>query len=399
MPDTEPQPHASLLPVFLIVLVDVFGMTLVIPLLPIYAESFHASALQATLLVSVFAACQLVSGPLLGHASDRTGRKPMLLISQVGTCIGFIVLARATSLWMIYVSRIIDGVTAGNLTIAQAYIADNTPPEQRARSFGLIGIAFGVGFFIGPAVTGFLSAAYGLNAPIWVAAAMSALSILATATLLKDRARPAVATRGRLEALSWKTYIQYFARPVLRGRLFQFLFFMLSFSTFISGFALFAERRFEWDGRPFGPREIGYLFAFVGFLGIILQGGFIGRLVDRYGEATLVTAGLVSLVVGYVGLGLAFTVNALVATVVVASFGHGVVRPALTSLITHQAEPHEQGAVLGLTQSLTSMASIAAPFVAGLLIQFGQLTAWAWLAAGLAAVGMVFARHREPVTV
>ena len=228
---------------------------------------------------------------------------------------------------------------------------------------------------------------------------MSALSILATATLLKDRARPSVATRGRLEALSWKTYVQYFARPVLRGRLFQFLFFMLSFSTFISGFALFAERRFEWDGRPFGPREIGYLFAFVGFLGIILQGGFIGRLVDRYGEATLVTAGLVSLVVGYVGLGLAFTVNALVATVVVASFGHGVVRPALTSLITHQAEPHEQGAVLGLTQSLTSMASIAAPFVVGLLIQFGQLTAWAWLAAGLAAVGMVFARHREPVTV
>ena len=400
MPDAGPQqPHASLLPVFLIVLVDVFGMTLVIPLLPIYAESFHATPLQATLLVSVFAACQLVSGPLLGHASDRTGRKPMLLISQVGTCIGFIVLARATSLGMIYLSRVIDGVTAGNLTIAQAYIADNTPPERRARAFGLIGIAFGVGFFIGPAVTGFLSAAYDLNAPIYLAAAMSALSILATATLLRDRARPSAAEGGRLDALSWKTYVQYFARPVLRGRLLQFLFFMLSFSTFISGFALFAERRFEWDGRPFGPREIGYLFAFVGFLGIILQGGFIGRLVERYGEGTLVTAGLVSLVVGYVGLGLAFTVNALVATVVVASFGHGVVRPALTSLITHQAERHEQGVVLGLTQSLTSMASIVAPFVVGLLIQFGQLTAWAWLAAGLAAVGMVVVRTRGTVTV
>ena len=400
MTGAEPQPHASLFPVFLIVLVDVFGMTLVIPLLPIYAESFQATPLQATLLVSVFAACQLVSGPMLGHASDRTGRKPMLLISQVGTCIGFIVLARATSLWVIYLSRVIDGVTAGNLTIAQAYIADNTPPERRARAFGLIGIAFGVGFFVGPAVTGFLSAAYGLNAPIYLAAVMSAVSIVATATLLKDRARPSAADRGRLDALNWKTYVQYFARPALRGRLFQFLFFMLSFSTFISGFALFAERRFEWDGRPFGPREIGYLFAFVGFLGIILQGGFIGRLVDRYGEATLITAGFVSLVVGYVGLGVAFTVNALVATVVVASFGHGVVRPALTSLITHHAERHEQGVVLGLTQSLTSMASIVAPFVVGLLIQFGQLTAWAWLAAGLAAVGMFMARpERVPATV
>ena len=149
--DAEPRPYRSLLPVFLIVLVDVFGMTLVIPLLSIYAETFDATPLQATLLITSFAVCQLVSGPLLGHASDSTGRKPMLLISQVGTCIGFIVLARATSLWMVYLSRVIDGVTAGNLTIAQAHIADNTPPDRRARAFGLIGIAFGLGFFIGPA--------------------------------------------------------------------------------------------------------------------------------------------------------------------------------------------------------------------------------------------------------
>src|SRR3954469_17203491 len=127
----QPRPvPVSLLPVFLIVLVDVFGMTLVIPLLAIYAESFHATALEATLLVSVYAACQLVSGPLIGHASDRTGRKPMLIFSQIGTMIGFIILARATSLWMIYVSRMIDGATAGNLSLAQAYIADNTAPEN-----------------------------------------------------------------------------------------------------------------------------------------------------------------------------------------------------------------------------------------------------------------------------
>jgi MFS family permease len=156
-------------------------MTLVIPLLAIYAESFDASAVQATMLVTVYAACQLVSGPLIGYASDRIGRKPMLIFSQIGTFIGFIILARASSLWMIYLSRVIDGATAGNLSLAQAYIADNTAPEDRAKSFGLIGIAFGLGFFIGPSVTGFLSAKYGLTAPIYLAAGMSATSVAARA--------------------------------------------------------------------------------------------------------------------------------------------------------------------------------------------------------------------------
>ena len=387
---TPREQHASLLPVFLIVLVDVFGMTLVIPLLAIYAETFGATPLQATLLVTVFAACQLVSGPLLGHASDRTGRKPMLLISQVGTCIGFLVLASASALWMVYLSRIIDGVTAGNLTLAQAYIADNTPPERRAKSFGLIGIAFGLGFFIGPSITGILSAKYGLNAPIYLAAVMSATSILCTATLLKPGGQPMrTGERGRLEGLRFKTYAQYFARPALRSRLLQFLFFMLSFSLFISGFALFAERRFMVDGHPFGPREIGYVFGFVGFLGIILQGGFIGRLVERFGESMLVAVGFLSLVIGYFGLGLAGSVTTLVIVSVVASFGNGVLRPALTSLITHQADRHEQGAVLGITQSLTSMASIVAPIMAGLFIQYQLLTLWAWVAAGMAVVGAI----------
>ena len=374
-------------------------MTLVIPLLAIYAESFGASALQATLLVSVFAACQLVSGPIIGHASDRIGRKPMLLYSQIGTCIGLIVLARATSLWMVYLSRVIDGVTAGNLALAQAYISDNTPPERRAQSFGLIGIAFGLGFFVGPGITGFLSAGYGLNAPIYLAAAMSATSVIATATLLKDHARTvrdedACAVRRRLEALNWRTYAQYFARPELRGLLMQFLFFILSFSSFISGFALFAERRFTWDGRPFGPREIGYLFAFVGLLGIILQAGLIGWMVRRFGEARLVVAGFAALAVGYTMLGVVYTVAALLLTSVIAGFGNGVLRPAVTSLITQKAGRHEQGVVLGLTQALTSIASIVAPFAAGVLIQYRLLTQWAWLAGGMAAVGLVLSRRR-----
>ena len=135
---------AALLPIFLIVLVDVFGMTLVIPLQAIYAESLHATPTQAALLVSVFAVCQLIAGPFLGALSDRVGRKPVLLVSQLGTCLGFLLMARATSLWMVYAARVIDGATAGNLSIAQAYISDHTAPSQRARSFALIGIALGL---------------------------------------------------------------------------------------------------------------------------------------------------------------------------------------------------------------------------------------------------------------
>ena len=398
---TAPAPalpqRVSLLPVFLIVLVDVFGMTLVIPLLAIYAESLHATPLQAMLLVSVFAACQLVSGPIIGHLSDRFGRKPMLLISQVGTFIGFLVMARASVLWMLYVARVLDGSTAGNLSLAQAYIADHTEPSQRAKSFGLIGIAFGIGFFIGPSLTGFLSAAYGLTAPIYLAACMSALSILCTATLLKGGTQSHHAFDDRDAVFHLRTYTKFFSRPGMRERLLQFLFFITSFSFFISGFALFAERRFTHDGHPFGPREIGYVFGYVGFLGIILQGGLIGRLVKRFGEPGLVAMGFVALAVGYFGLGIATSVVVLMLMGTLAAFGNGVIRPALTALITHRAERQEQGVVLGITQALMSMASIVSPVIGGLLIQHQMLTAWAWVAAGLAAVGV--ALSRESLTV
>ena len=392
----DPPQRVSLLPVFLIVLVDVFGLTLVIPLLAIYAETLSATPLQATLLISVYAACQLFSAPLIGHLSDRVGRKPMLILSQVGTFIGFIVMARAQTLWVLYLARMLDGATAGNLSLAQAYIADHTAPSERAKSFGLIGIAFGIGFFIGPTLTGYLSARFSLTTPIYLAACMSATSVLCTAVLLKGGGQSAHAFDDRGAALHWKTYAQYFGRPELRKRLLQFLFFITSFSMFISGFALFAERRFTYGGQPFGPREIGYVFGYVGFLGIILQGGLIGRLVKRFGEVPLVAAGFLALAVGYFGLGVVSSVALLLLVAALAAFGIGVIRPALTSLITQQAGQREQGVVLGLTQSLTSMASIVAPIGAGLLIEHQMLREWAWVAAGLAVVGVVLSREGLP---
>ncbi len=386
----------ALLPIFFIVLVGVFGFTLVIPLLGIYAERFQATPTQATLLVSGYAVCQLFSGPILGRISDRIGRKPMLLVSQVGSLVGFIVLARAQALWVLYLARIIDGATAGNLSIAQAYISDNTRPENRAKAFGLIGIAFGLGFFVGPFVTGYLSN-YGLTAPIYAAAILSLLSIILTIFFLPGGV-PIRPTKNagpggkRLSILDWGAYADYFRRPVLSGLLLQFFAFAFCFSTFTSGFALFAERRFHYGGHPFGPIEIGYLLAYVGILGIILQGGLLGRLVRRFGEPALVTAGFASLVIGYVALGVVRDIGPLVVTATLSSFGNGLLRPSLTSLISQRAGRHEQGTVLGLNQSIMSIAQILAPTIAGFVIGSRFLPLWAWVAAFGALVGLVGTR-------
>jgi MFS transporter, DHA1 family, tetracycline resistance protein len=388
-----------LLPIFLIVLVDIFAFTLVIPLLAIYAEHFGASPLQATLLVSIFAVCQLISGPLLGRISDRVGRKPMLVVSQIGTFIGLLVMASAGSLWVLFLARVIDGATAGNLSLAQAYISDNTTPENRARSFGLIGIAFGLGFFLGPSATAFLSH-YGLRTPILAAAALSLISIICTAVLLPNQ-QPAQASAAagdpgpggkRLGLLDWGAYTPYFSRPVLAGLLAQMFLFGFAFTTFTSGFALFAERTFSWNGKPFTPREIGYLFAYAGFLGIILQGGLIGRLVKRYGEPALVKAGFAAMGVAFLFLGMIDGIGPLIAVTTLASFGQGVLRPTLTSLITQNADRHEQGIVLGLTQSLMSIAQVVAPPLGGFLIGVGLLPGWAFVASLAAGLGLVATR-------
>ena len=382
----------ALLPIFLIVLVDILGMTIILPLLPFYSQEFGASEFEIGLLVAAYAACQLVSGPLLGQLADRFGRRPLLLVSQVGTFIGFFVLGRATSLWMVFVSRAIDGATAGNLSLAQAYVSDVTAKENRAKAFGIIGIAFGIGFLIGPAISGYLSQ-YGHRYPIYAAQGLSGLSILATAVLL-PRVRPQASDGQdgpggrRLALLSWGRYAEYFRRPELATLLYQFFAFAFAFAAFISGFALFAERRLSWNGVPFGAKHVGYVFAFSGFLGIILQGGLIGRLVKRFGEVKLTRAGFASFSVSYALLAYVHRVPELLASATLSSFGQGALRPALTAQITHNSHRDEQGLVLGITQSLMAVAQIIAPILTGFLIGHQLIGAWAWMAATAAAIGL-----------
>ena len=370
-------------------------MAIMFPLLPFYTEHLGGTPAQVGLLVSTFAVCQLIGGPLLGRMSDRLGRKPLLLVSQAGTLLGFVLLAWANSLWMVFLSRVIDGFTAGNISLAQAYITDVTKPEERTKSFAVIGIAFGVGFLLGPALSGFL-VQYGYQVPIFAAMGLSGASILATSLLLpRHTAASAVpsADNRRFTILDWSTYVEYFQRPVLGRMLLQFFAFIFAFSTFMSGFALFAERRFTWAGHVFGPREVGYVYAYVGGLGIILQGGLIGRAVRWLGDWGLVRWGFVLGTVGFVLLGWTYTIPMLMAVAAVISASTGVLRPALTSLITQAAGKHEQGGVLGLTQSLQAIASIVAPAIAGLLIQHGHLELWACLAGLSTAVGLTIGRR------
>lgn len=389
--------RSPLLAIFLIVAVDVLGLTIMIPLLPFYAEKLGASPEQVGWLIGIYAACQLFSGPLLGRLSDHTGRKPLLLVSQAGTFAGFLITAFAPSLWILFVARAIDGCTAGNLSLAQAYISDVTEPKDRAKSFGIIGIAFGLGFLIGPAISGLL-AKYDYRYPIFAAAALSATSILSTYLLL-PAVTPAGAGKGanasgpggkRLSLVQWGAYIEYFRQPALANRLWQFFSFTFGFAMFIAGMPLVLERRLTWAAKPFGPEQVGYTWAFAGLLGIFLQGPALGRLVKRFGERALNRTGFMGYTVGYALLAFCHSIPMLALATLVTAIG-GLVRPTLTSLITQATPREEQGVVLGLTQSLNSVALIIAPPLGGFLIEQGWLTAWGLAASAVAFIGLMLA--------
>lgn len=388
-----PQPSGSffrspVFPIFLVVAVDVFGFTLVMPLLPFYAEHLGASPLVVGLLAAAFAVCQFVAGPILGRFSDRIGRRPVLLLSQVGTFIGFIVMGFSTTLLVLFIARIIDGVTAGNLSIAQAYISDVTKPEERTKAFGMIGIAFGLGFLLGPAISGFLSK-FGFQWPAFAAAFLSLTSILCTWFLLpevKPHVDPNARRIGRIEQIR-----SFFQRPLPRVRLLQFFCFTLSFSTLIGGMALYLERQFHYDAE-----HTGYVYAFSGLIGAAIQGGLLGRLVKRNGEQRLSAIGFISMAIGYGLLGWTFGLIPLLVIVVFGSFGSAVSRPALTTLLTQSVARAEQGAALGVSQSLQSIAQILGPLIAGWLIEHALLKEYGLVAASFALLGAFFSmRYRN----
>lgn len=369
---------------------DILGFTMIIPLLPFYAKNMGASDFGVGLLLSSYALCQLIAGPILGRLSDHYGRKPLLLISQAGTLAGFILLALTHQLWLVFLSRILDGITAGNLSLAQAYIADVTRPEKRAESFAVIGIAFGIGFTIGPGISGEL-ARVNYTHPIWAAAALSLTSIFCTTFLLPanppvpEGTVPAAGPNGprRASIFNPALYFAYFRRPGLGNLFGQFFCFALAFSTFFAGFALFADARLHY-----GPTEVGHVLFVIGILGIIMQGKVLGLLVNRLGEGRVARIGFSLAGVSGAAIALVRDTGSMVVTTGGLGVGSGLVRSPVTSLITHRAERNEQGVVLGITQSLQSVAQIVCPPLATGLIGLHWENAWAVLAGAFMLCGL-----------
>lgn len=374
------------------------GLTMLLPLMPFYARAFGASAEQVGALMSVYALFSLISGPPLGSLSDRHGRKPVLLASQFGTFLGLILMAFAPNLWILFLARIIDGATAGNITVAQAYMADISRPSERAKSFGFIGIAFGIGFLIGPASTAFIAAHYGDRAAVLAAAALSMTSILATLFLLpRHPPRPepepgepvfaaASSDMRRASILDFSAYAAYFRRPNIAPLLWQFFAFQMCFSIFMGGFALYAERRFGMQ-----TSGVSYALAYAGLLGIFVQGFLIQRLLKAFGESRLLVIGFLAAITSMLLLGFASSPSGLYAGITALSLT-GFLRPVISSLLSRRTSPQEQGAIMGLTQSLSSISQILGPLLAGVLIGRGMLTGWGIAAAGIAAVGLILQR-------
>ena len=361
--------RSPLIVIFTTVFIDLVGFGIVIPVLPFYAEGtlFNATPRTVGLLFASYSIMQLIFSPVLGSLSDKHGRRPVLLLSIIGTGIGFLVLGFAKTILMLFVGRILDGITGGNISTAQAYIADITTQENRAKGMGLIGAAFGIGFIFGPAIGGILSQ-WGVHVPFFFAAALCfANAVLLYFTLPETVTADHPARNRAAGGRSLHHVLDSLRQPRLSFVLIIYFLFIVSFSIMTTSFSLYTMFRFGYDAQ-----HTGYLFAYVGLIAVVIQGGLIGRLVKRFGELPLVIFGAfcfaISLfAVPFVGPAAGGLAGLLIGGGVF-SMGNSLATPALTSLASKSAGREQQGIVLGVTQSVASLARAVGPFLAAILI-------------------------------
>lgn len=423
--DTEKLNFKRILPIFVIVLIDLLGVTIILPLLPFYATAFGADPLVIGVLSAGYPLMQFIGAPILGRLSDQFGRKPILIVSQIGTLIGFLLLGFAGALWMLFLSRIIDGLSGANISTAQAAITDSTTPKTRTQGLGLIGAAFGLGFIIGPIIA-FVTLALTNNdyrIPAFVAAVFSLVSILLTTFWFQETLSPE--HRGEKSgkpALSFEALLRALKHPVVGILLVLVLVQQLAFGGFEYFFSLFTLSRLGLNAS-----ENAALFVWVGVILVFVQGGLVGRWSRRFGDRRVMLAGMALLAVGLalnaltpmipppwydhaaVGatlrrgttessivlpsgdvkgwLGFVWMLFAQIPTAV----GAGVLQPTLNSLITKRAAPNEVGIMLGFSTSMLSAANAFAPLLAGALFQFAGPGAPFWVSAVLTGALCVFA--------
>jgi DHA1 family tetracycline resistance protein-like MFS transporter len=355
--------RSPLLAIFMVAFVGMLGYGIIIPITPFYAQSFGASDFTIGLLIASYALMQFIFAPILGRLSDRFGRRPLLLVSLAGTIGSMILFGFANSLVLLFVGRILDGVTGGNISIAQAYVSDVTTAENRARGMGMIGAALGLGFIVGPAIGGFLSRNGNYQLPIFVAAGIAALSFGLTAFLLPE---PPRSTAQAKQARTFDIFrlLRSFAHPRIGRLLLVTLLVALAFTAFETTFALFAARRLEY-----GSMSTGYALAYIGIVVALVQGGMIRRLAKKFGEGWLIVAGALLLGLSLLLLGFIQTTLELVVVGMLLAAGEGILTPSLSSLVSRRSLPSEQGEHLGLYQSMGSFARIIAPLSATWLLQ------------------------------
>ena len=361
----------SLFSILLVVFIDLLGFSLILPLLPYYAETFNATKFQTGLLIAVYALMQLIGAPILGRLSDRFGRRPILLVSIFGTFLGFVLFGFATSLWMLFVARILDGITGGNLSVAQAYISDVTDAQNRAKGLGLVGAAFGIGFIIGP-VTGGLLSQYGYNIPAFVAAGLALLNFIVVYAWLPEsltaeqrqqmntQQRPAITLEALLAALK---------RPFTGSLLITRFFFSLAFSIFQTIFSLYALAKFNLTAR-----DTGLVLTYVGVLSVIVQGFLVGRLTARFRDDVLIAFAVALMTVSLIGWALAPSVFWLLVILTPTALSGGILNTLLSSTLTKAVDPQEIGGILGLAASIESSTRIIAPILGGALLE--RVGAW-----------------------
>ena len=370
------------IPLFLIVFVDLIGFGIVIPILLLHAEeSFGASNLEATALLTAYSLGMVFAGPVLGRLSDAFGRRPILIVSQIGTLIGFLVLGFANSLLLLYLGRIIDGISGGNISTAQAYMNDITTEENRARGFGIISAAFGAGFIVGPALGGLVVtvtssipslAPYSQNAPFFVAALFSFVSILGTYFILPESLPPESRSPlgKRIEGATDSVGIMDVLKLSNVRYILSFTFVtFLAFSLLQASFPLFARRNlFPDEPLEFAQRNIGFLLAWVGVIQVTMQSFFVGPLVKRFGEKALIVYATFGRILAFTGIALSRGPLLAAAAMVPLSVGKAVSQPSLQSIISRFASPETRGRVLGIFQSTNSLTLIIGPIIAGLLL-------------------------------
>ncbi len=340
-----------LLIIFLTIFVNLIGFGIIIPLLPFYAETFNASPIVIGLLFSVFSICQLLAAPILGDWSDRYGRRPILIFSLFGTVVSFVMLALAHSITMLFLARIVDGLSGGNIPTARAYVADVTEPKDRARAYGLIGMAFGLGFIFGPALSGLL-VKVSYTAPIWAAAGLTLVATAVAWFWLPETVHRAQAGTG----MPFRNLPEMLRRPGLGRVLVIDFVYWGAFAIFQTTFALFTARRFQ-----FNASQTGYFFSAFGILGAIVQGGFIRPVVRRLGDKPTFMVGLVCSAVGLVAATLTHSVALFAVTLVPLALGMGFGHPTVSSLVSRAARGDEQGRVQGAASAVESLGRTVGP--------------------------------------